>query len=792
MLLARLELELNYYCEWIGKSSPSCYLFSESENKCRCPLGRFVHVKHGCSVKVLADGKVSLRCLSQRCRNFPSKELNPIDLMDPTLRSHRDGSYLTFESFLPAFSSDRTNAASFQNILLPGAQLEREVITTAEEEYLRLRVRKEDVISWGTRYQEIVPIVTRRGRRLPPLRNLVEDVCGNPFPERMAISIRSPIDTGKTTMVKQYLEDANHVAMNDRLPIVRVLMLSVRQSMTDDLIRNYGPLGFVDYRDCTNSNVLRNHDKLILQIDSLHRLKSPFDGIPLPNYDVIIFDEVSYGLGHFSYKEMENKVTNIGLLEYYLKTTPRIITMDADHGYKATDFLTHIRDDFILIWNINPPPTNKDIILYHHKGRWFQRLFEAVQRGERIAVPTNSKRTAKAIRRRLIDKGIVEESKILLVCSESTKEERDLLKDCNTAFLRYDVLIYTPTIGPGVDFHVFHFDHIFAYGVRNSNTATDFAQGIGRIRKTTLVHLFTDRDRSPRDQDLVTAASLTKYISWSVVRFEEKMNMEYFGYSIDPVTGRLSLLHAEENLYFRLAFHNRLDVEESELRFRSILLEKFEAMGYTILQDSRDNVEAAREIRQTDKVLSSEQDERNIAVEVTEKPPPRSTRNEGPPSAANIAHEFDRITAVRDGHRDAAFYRRHKGLQHIRNAEMMLETDEESERKDINRMGVDPTTGISGRFRTTFQEVRSGCAGYLREFGRASSIRPRSKSSPTVDIQHILNALHEGEDHGGGDPLPFDRCPSSDCLVCFEHHLRIADVLETLVRREMLHPYDHP
>ena len=264
--------------------------------------------------------------------------------------------------------------------------------------------------------------------------------------------------------------------------------------------------------------------------------------------------------------------------------------MDADHGYKATDFLTHARKDFVLVWNGEPPPTRKHVFMYRRKGTWYTRLFDVLHRGEKVAIPINSKRTAKAIRDTLIKKNLVDPEKVLLICSESTKEERDLLKDCNAAFLRYDVIIYTPSIGPGVDFHQEHFHHIFAFGVRNSNTATDFVQGISRIRRAELIHLYVGPDRYPRDQDLVTGASLTRYISWSMDRMKDTIGMECFTI-LDPVTKRHCFPNAERDVYFRLIFNNRLDVEDSKIRFQSIVREKFESMDY-VIEDVEDTVQS--------------------------------------------------------------------------------------------------------------------------------------------------------------------------------------------------------
>ena len=711
MLQSRLELELGYYTESIGKSSPSCYLFSPTTNEVECPLGRFLHVSHGCSVHVLADGKVTFRCLSKRCRQFDSKELRRIDLNDASLEEFVDGSYLVFEPFTPAFQCSRKNVTSYEQMLRPSATTE-EIHCNG---FRRIKVRSEDVMFWGKRYQEIVPIHPREGERLPSLTDLLTEIRGEEFPDRMAISVRSSIDTGKTTMVNRYIRDADERG----IPLERILMISVRQSMTDDLVRNFGPLGFVDYRDYRqNTRLLRQQKRLILQIDSIHRLRSTVEGFSLPEYDLVVFDEVSYGLQHFSYKDMENKMENVRLLQDYIVSTPRIITMDADHGYKATDFLTHQREDFVLVWNGEPPPTRKHVFMYRRKGTWYNRLYGVLQKGEKVAVPINSKRTAKAIRDTIVKKNLVNPERILLICSESTKEERDLLKDCNAAFLQYDVIIYTPSIGPGVDFHQDHFHHIFAFGVRCSNTATDFVQGISRIRRAELIHLYVGPDGYPRDQDLVTGAGLTRYMSWSMERVKNIMGMEYFT-QMDPITKRYYFPSAKDDAYFRLIFNNRLDIEDSKIRFQSIVREKFESMNYVIEDvdetvqssevDREMDAEAEKEMRAAEKEVTKRKHEEIMSVEVTEKPPPKAARYDEPLTAANMAFYFNQTVSVRDAHRIPEFYERHKDLYHIFRATRMIQTDEEAEKEDLDRMnrdrkGVDPSSLISGRLGIVFKK----------------------------------------------------------------------------------------
>jgi hypothetical protein len=73
-----------------------------------------------------------------------------------------------------------------------------------------------------------------------------------------------------------------------------------------------------------------------------------------------------------------------------------------------------------------------------------------------------------------------------LYTRETDEPVKKAVKACNDVWVQYRVVIYSPTIGPGVDFSPCsgpHFDRIFAYGSNASNSARDFCQMIGRVRR---------------------------------------------------------------------------------------------------------------------------------------------------------------------------------------------------------------------------------------------------------------------------------------------------------------------
>src|SRR5690348_15171680 len=106
---------------------------------------------------------------------------------------------------------------------------------------------------------------------------------------------------------------------------------------------------------------------------------------------------------------------------------------------------------------------------------------KAVQKGLRVAIPCNSKRKAEKLYQDISQVT----KRVFLYTSDSDDQQKMEVAHCNEIWLGYDVVIYTPTIGSGVDFSPkeAHFDIMFAFGINHSNPAREFLQMMGRVRE---------------------------------------------------------------------------------------------------------------------------------------------------------------------------------------------------------------------------------------------------------------------------------------------------------------------
>jgi hypothetical protein len=99
---------------------------------------------------------------------------------------------------------------------------------------------------------------------------------------------------------------------------------------------------------------------------------------------------------------------------------------------------------------------------------------------EKIAIPTNSKIAGKKIYQLI--KGIDSNAPIKFLSSSSSNDEKKTMSD-GEEWKKFDYVIYTPTIGVGVDVSIDHFDIIMAYVTPFSTVPREILQQIGRIRE---------------------------------------------------------------------------------------------------------------------------------------------------------------------------------------------------------------------------------------------------------------------------------------------------------------------
>ena len=126
---------------------------------------------------------------------------------------------------------------------------------------------------------------------------------------------------------------------------------------------------------------------------------------------------------------------------------------------------------------------------------WVRKILLMMEDNKKIVVAMASNTNAKDLNKKILDS--YPDKKVLLIHRETTEEDKKkLLQKVNEEWIKYDVIIYTPSVCMGVSFDITgHFDYIFAYGCHESLGAQEWCQMIHRVRSPKNKEIFIAIDQ---------------------------------------------------------------------------------------------------------------------------------------------------------------------------------------------------------------------------------------------------------------------------------------------------------
>ena len=286
-----------------------------------------------------------------------------------------------------------------------------------------------------------------------------------------SFNLKSPYDTGKTQLMKKILTKFNPK---------KVLWISYRISLTNDIKGNFKKFGFKSYLDGYNYDA----NKLIIQLESLLNISDGFidEEIEIPSYDLIIIDEVESILSQFNSPTFKGKSKEtFNFLEEIIKNSHKLITLDGDISNRTYNFIKSFGDSINII---NTAQKNQRIFyIVDDKEIFNNKLFQALEEKNKIVVVSQSRVKADEMYNIISCKYPL--LNILIYTSFTHDSEKMKLDDVNNIWDKCDVLIYSPTIEAGVNFDKPHFNKIFGILSDMSTSQRSFIQMLNRVRKIT-------------------------------------------------------------------------------------------------------------------------------------------------------------------------------------------------------------------------------------------------------------------------------------------------------------------
>jgi hypothetical protein len=257
-----------------------------------------------------------------------------------------------------------------------------------------------------------------------------------------------------------------------------ILFLSSRRTFGIKLLSDLETYGFKLYSNIKSKHITEK--RVICQIDSLERLESD-------KFDLIIIDECE-SLSRYitSQHFIKNRQSSMIVehLDMYLREANNVFILDADLSERCMKFYTRCckaLNSYKLIVNTFKAYKNYKV-KYTNYPSWVSTIMEDIEANKKLVIPMASNNKAKDLQ--CLIKNKFSNKKILLIHKESDDADKlEKLMKINETWIKYDVIIYTPSVCMGVSFDVpNYFNRIYAYGCHQSLGSQEFAQMLHRVR----------------------------------------------------------------------------------------------------------------------------------------------------------------------------------------------------------------------------------------------------------------------------------------------------------------------
>lgn len=304
------------------------------------------------------------------------------------------------------------------------------------------------------------------------------------LPTGPLVCVLAGMGIGKTVRVKDVLKGSCKKK-------TKALVVTHSRSLAAKLYEDFKDLGFINYQ---NSSGPINDAKIVVYLDSLYRVVTG-------HFDILVVDEAVAVFLHFNSTQMAQRAKNSFMTETLITQSKTTYLVDA--GLDAT-FMKNIVDHFSAIKSITPiwirnrrvRPSNKRATITVCNGPLggiisegslvyaaATKVLELLQDGKKVACCSSTKKFTE-----ILDEFIAErrpETRVKVYNSGTGSAD---LRHVDQEWVKYDLLVYSPSISSGVSFVAEHFDCVVGYLVNSQ-----FTPGV----ETSLQQLF--RVRQLRD-----------------------------------------------------------------------------------------------------------------------------------------------------------------------------------------------------------------------------------------------------------------------------------------------------
>jgi hypothetical protein len=288
-------------------------------------------------------------------------------------------------------------------------------------------------------------------------------IYSNGFDSFDIIALKSAMKTGKT-----YALPITFGPPSKDNKFHCIIVVYFRISLSKELIAKWKHLGFILYSDIQGPIDTKKYPRIIVQIDSIHRIQG--------KSDLLILDEIESTFSHLCSSKNLDQQKCFNTLRNYITKTPKVLMADANLTDATVNLFSGKRNKCIKILNEYKSFDKVNAQIIHTKAALFKSIYDQLDNNKRIVIPTNSKTFSKKIYKLITEK--YPDKKVLLINKDTDKDHKIEVAE----WINYDILIFTPTILAGVSFDPQHYHVCCAYLSNKSCNAEMSSQMLFRIR----------------------------------------------------------------------------------------------------------------------------------------------------------------------------------------------------------------------------------------------------------------------------------------------------------------------
>lgn len=279
--------------------------------------------------------------------------------------------------------------------------------------------------------------------------------------------VRAPMKIGKTKALVKYISTID--------PSWSVCIVSFRIAFTDNMLSNFK--NFITYKDISGTISPSENKNVIIQVESLHRLREA--------YDLLILDESESILSQFNSGNGQKEAIGFANFVYQMKNAKQIIAMDAELNERTIEIVRTLRSscegESLEINNVQNC-SDYTYKLTTEECQYYECMIEDVKNKKNIAVVSNSLSHINKTDQFLKDK-FGEDIAIVKYTSQTDAFiKKEHMSNINEYCQAYQVLMYSPTITAGVSIEVAHFNKVYAHFTNMSCDIISSIQMLGRVR----------------------------------------------------------------------------------------------------------------------------------------------------------------------------------------------------------------------------------------------------------------------------------------------------------------------